>query len=112
MSFNKPFFINHEKIKLQIHKRASEIINTISSELNNTLVSIKVDAATRCDRSFLGIIAQYIKDCKILIRTLDVIELKQAHSSNNLKNVILDVLKKFKIELEIFTVLPQITVEI
>lgn len=44
------------------------------------MVSIKVDAVTRLDRSFLGINMQYIKNSKIVLRTLGLAELKEKHT--------------------------------
>jgi len=44
------------------------------------MVSIKVDAITRLDRSFLGLNMQYIKNSKIVLRTLGLTELKEKHT--------------------------------
>lgn len=43
---------------------------------------MKMDAVTRLDRSFLGITIQYIKDTKIVLRTLVLKELREKHTHN------------------------------
>jgi hypothetical protein len=58
------------------------------------MVSIKIDAVTRLDRSFLGINVQYIKSSKILLRTLGLAELKEKHTGMyvHMVNAVLHIL--------------------
>lgn len=71
-------------IKQMVQEEANEIKRTIALEVKDLLVSLKVDAVTRMDRSFLGINIQYIKESKIVLRTLGLIEIKQRHTGNSL----------------------------
>jgi len=52
----------------------------ISSEIHNKLISLKVDAVTRMNRSFLGINLQYIVDDFIKLRTIGLVELTESHT--------------------------------
>lgn len=46
------------------------------------MISMKVDAVTRLDRSFLGINIQYVQNARITLRTLALKELKEEHTGN------------------------------
>lgn len=57
------------------------------------LISLKLDAVTQLNRSFLGINIQYIIDDHIKLKTLSLVELTQSHTGSiiychkyNLKN--------------------------
>lgn len=97
--------INSQNIREDIPVKASELREQITTELKNKIISLKVDAATRMSRSFLGINAQFMIDNKIALRTLAVQELRQSHTGLYLKNVIIDSLKLFGVSIkQIYTV--------
>lgn len=74
------FCISSESIQKKVSEEASRIRKEISEEVRNNLISIKIDAVTRLDRSFLGVNIQYIKNSKIILRTLALKELKEKHT--------------------------------
>lgn len=76
------FSISSESIQKKVLEEADRIRKKISEDIKNILISLKVDAVTRLDRSFLGINIQYIKDAKIILRTLGLKELEEKHTGN------------------------------
>lgn len=99
-----PCVISSKSIRSMIEPSSKTIKAIIIEEIKGKLLSLKVDAATRMNRSFLGINVQFIKDGFINIRTLSVYELKDKHSGSYLKGVILEVLKSFDVKLhQIYT---------
>jgi hypothetical protein len=89
--------INPHNIRDGVHEIATKLREMIKVEVKNKLVSVKVDGASRLDRSVLGVNIQYINDGKIVLRTLAVRELFEKHTSSHLRDVILDILKEFDI---------------
>lgn len=76
------FSISSESIQKKVFEEADRIREEISEDTKNILISLKVDAVTRLDRSFIGINIQYIKNSKIILRTLALKELKEKHTGN------------------------------
>lgn len=64
------------------------------------LLSVKVDIATRNGVSFLGVNIQFIKNNKIKIRTLGVIELKEKHSASYLEQEFKSIFELYMIPVE------------
>lgn len=58
--------------------------NKIIEEIQNKLISLKIDVVTRLNRSFLGINVQYVIDDKIVLRIIRLIELTESHTGTNL----------------------------
>lgn len=77
---------------------SSEIISAIKMEIKNGLLSIMVDIGSRNGRDILGISTQYMRDGRIIIRSLGMILLNVAHTALNIKNEILACLKIFDIK--------------
>lgn len=97
--------ISAANIKSLIPTKCEEFKNQIIEETTGIMISLKVDAATRLHRSFLGINIQFLKLGKIEIRTLAVRELKERHTAIYLKRVIKDVLDEYSINLnQIYTI--------
>lgn len=97
--------LNAHKVRDVIAEKAISVINEIKAEIKGRVVSLKIDAATCMSRSFLGINMQFIKNNKIQIRTLGVVELFQTHTAEYLKETIVYVCAKFEISMnQIFTV--------
>ncbi|XP_065320689.1 uncharacterized protein LOC135928222 [Gordionus sp. m RMFG-2023] len=92
--------INTRSVVDKIKYTASEIRLQIIHELKNKLISLKIDTATRYNKSILGINVQYIKDGQIQVRTLGMIELIKIHTGINLKEEIQTILKKYQIDLK------------
>lgn len=97
--------INKENIRKMIEPTAEKCKEKIMKEVQNKMISLKVDAASRMNRSFLGINIQFMVDDKINLRTLAVRELKESHTAEYLKTVIIEVLTSFQISInQIYTV--------
>lgn len=90
-----PVVISSKSIRNLIEPSMKTIKNKIIKEIKGKLLFVKVDAATRMNRSFLGINVQFIKDGIINMRTLSVYELTGAY----IKDVILEVLELFEVKL-------------
>ena len=91
--------VNRTNIKDYVRNKATEIKNTIKSEIHNKLISIKIESATRLGRSIIGINAQYIQNQKIILRTLDMHEVENRQTGLYIKNVIIKVLESFDLKL-------------
>lgn len=78
-----------------MHTKAYKIREKLRKELKGKLLALKVDAATRHNRSILGINVQFVANGKIQIRTLAMIELTESHTAENLLDTILDVLRSY-----------------
>lgn len=89
--------ITPDSVQLKVQSLANSIKSQISSEIKNKLISLKIDSATRFDRSILGINIQYIKNKSICIKTLAMKELKQSHTGEYIKTITLSVLNEFGI---------------
>ncbi|KAL5246159.1 hypothetical protein ACI65C_013567 [Semiaphis heraclei] len=78
--------INEHNIKKHISDTASNIISTITQDMDNKLVSLKVDGVTRHNKSFLGINVQYMlgNTMDLRIKTLAIFELTQQNTDNDL----------------------------
>ena len=96
-TINPPIAINENSIREAIIHKAIEIRNEIKEEIENKLVCLKIDGATRHGRSFIGVNIQYILNRKIIIRTLGLREMFERSTSENLKNLILNILREYDI---------------
>ncbi|XP_050063380.1 uncharacterized protein LOC126552698 [Aphis gossypii] len=92
------FRINSRNIKNHVKEHASEIVKNIKLDVYKRLVSLKVDCVTRLNRSIIGVNVQYIKDDKLNIKTLGMTELSEKHTSEYLKKVLINILKKYDID--------------
>ncbi|XP_054087738.1 uncharacterized protein LOC128922139 [Zeugodacus cucurbitae] len=86
-----------------------EKLNCNSSEikatLENRIISLKMDTATRLNRGILGVNVQYMNCDKICIKTLGLIELKVSHTSQNICSEIKTLLNEFNLHKEqIYTI--------
>lgn len=93
------FTINSENIKKEMTIKAAILKQEIIEELKNKIFSLKIDEATRLNRSILGINLQYISNNEIKIITLDAIELFQSQKAEYLKNEVIKVLEEFGLDL-------------
>ncbi|KAI8126496.1 putative AC transposase [Lucilia cuprina] len=102
LNSGKKFCLNATNCKKTLCEVAENIVKSISAECENRLISLKIDSASRLARNIFGISAQYIKNDEINSRILAMVELKGQHSctSKNLAIEILNVLNKYKINLQ------------
>jgi len=65
-----------------VHEECIVLKNQIINEIQNKLISLKIDAVTRLNRSFLGLNIQYIDNEFIQLRTIGLVELTESHTGN------------------------------
>ncbi|KAL5246026.1 hypothetical protein ACI65C_013434 [Semiaphis heraclei] len=94
------FTINAHNIKNHILSASNEIVSQIKSDVKNQLISLKIDCVKRHHRSILGVNIQYIKDGKICLSTLAMVEMHEKHTSANLKKMLLETLSKYNVKKE------------
>jgi hypothetical protein len=96
----KQFSVNPTKVSELVSKRAALVRQKISDELKNSLICLKMDCATRLDRSFLGVNAQFTSEVepKLVLRTLGMVELDSRHTSEYLKEQVYGVLSKYRVQ--------------
>lgn len=88
-----------------IHNRSEEIRKQVTKLISEKAVSIKIDCATRMDRSFIGINIQFVHKSKIVIFTLSALEVHIRHTGENLKRIILEELERYNVKAtQIYTV--------
>jgi len=84
--------------------KETSIKNNIRAIVKGKLVSLKIDVATRMDKAILGVNLQMIQaslsKTEIVIKTLGMIELTDAHTGMYIKEKILDILHDYEITLD------------
>jgi hypothetical protein len=97
--------INAENIRETIPLEAARIRESLRTELENQIISLKVDCAKRLNRSMLGINVQFVKNGKIHLRTLAMREVTAKHTGEHLKEMMTSVLRNYSISLKhIYTI--------
>ena len=92
--------LHSRSVRELLIKKADDIRRDVSMKLQDKLISIKIDGATRTDRAFLGVNTQYVENGKIHIIHLGVVELHTRSTSENLKEKLLYVLRKYRISIK------------
>ena len=82
--------ISRKNMRQEIQTLAEKKRSDLRSNLNEKLIFLKVDGASRHRRSFLGVNTQFFSSGKILIKTLAVIDIHARHKAiqNALENVL------------------------
>lgn len=83
----------HDYLDVYAHRMKDEI----KRDINGSMVCIKMDIVKRLRRSILGINAQYIKNDKIIIRTLNMREMRSSNSAEYICSMLLETLTDFGI---------------
>ncbi|XP_037805572.1 uncharacterized protein LOC119599738 [Lucilia sericata] len=91
--------LNERSVMKNITQYSINLKNEIMEELRGRLISLKIDAATMNSISVLGVNVQYIKDNSVVIKTIAIKQLTQQLTSEYLKNIILEVLNSYEINL-------------
>lgn len=89
--------INSSNIASSIAELATKYRMQIKSEMSNKLISIKLDVATKLNRSMLGVNAQYVHESKICLRTLAVKEMRFSHTTEYIKDLMMQILSEYDI---------------
>ena len=113
------FTINPENTRDQVKLDAIQIRNKIKNEVLGKMISVKVDCATRLNRSVYAVNFQFIRysslnvlslcyqysivynyrDGKIKLRTMAMRELFDRHTGIDLKNILLQVLADYGVSI-------------
>lgn len=90
--------VNSKNIVGNVNEVSNKIVQIISTSVHNKMICLKLDVASRMDKSILSINVQYIKDFEICVNTIGVIQLKKNHTEQFLKDEIFNCIKKFNID--------------
>lgn len=89
-SFGNTFSIDQRNVRKNVIETANSVVNDLKNLLRNRILSLKIDGATRLDKSILGINVQFISDESThVVKTLAMIELTESHTANYLKKKVL-----------------------
>jgi len=84
--FGNSFSIDKRNVRANVIETAITVRNNLKSLVKNRILSLKIDGATRKDKSILGINVQFMsKENTHVIKTLSMIELTESHTANYLK---------------------------
>lgn len=92
--------INQDSMRNLLRSIAEQITNMISEEAAGIMICIKMDAASRHNRDFLGVNIQFVEKATIKIRTLGIIELHERHTASNLSSRLMAILEPFGIDIQ------------
>lgn len=91
--------ISRRNIGPFVIKKAEDLRQELVDEIKDRFISVKVDSAKRLSRSILGINIQYVKNGKIILRTLASKQLRDRQTGIHLKDTVCDILTEFGINL-------------
>lgn len=83
------------EIKSYIQSVANKLTEQIRIEVQNKLLSLMVDIATKNNKSLLGISVQYILDGAIFVRSIGMIEMQDCHTAAYILKLIKSCLNKY-----------------
>lgn len=87
--------ITKERVKQLVTEKADQIRKKIIDETKGRFVSLMVDIATRHNRSILGVNIRYMNSSgQFVIRTVGMHPLRMSHSGQNIRDIILETLRK------------------
>lgn len=89
--------ITKDIVRNQMQNICDQIREHIMNETKDSLVSVMIDTATRCNRAILGVNIQYIIDGRIVVRTLKMLRLTESHTGKSLAAAVINTLKEFDI---------------
>ncbi|XP_046389430.1 uncharacterized protein LOC124158293 [Ischnura elegans] len=92
--------VNRKNIRDSVQEEAAAMREQIKADVIGRLICLKLDCATRLERSVIGINIQFIMEGKIILRNLCVKQLYCAHTAENLKTEIKNVLHTYGISLK------------
>lgn len=84
-------------VHTHLKESANQVRNAIKEAVKQQALSVQLDIATRLGRSIFAIDAQYIANKQLNIVNVGMIELKNAHTGENLSKVYRDCLQRYGI---------------
>ncbi|CAM5113507.1 unnamed protein product [Natator depressus] len=97
----------HDAVRHLVVSTAESGRQELKKALEQKLCYLKMDAATRGNRHFLAISAQYYEDGKdkAVVKTLDIIDTEGRHNSSYVKSQVKAILEKFGIsEMQVLSI--------
>lgn len=91
--------ISPQEVRNAVKMKANLFRENLNKQLNGKLLSLKIDAATCIDRSFLGITVQYVDGTEVVLNTLAVKEVYNRHTAVNIKEILKNVLLTYGISI-------------
>ncbi|XP_036322173.1 uncharacterized protein LOC118736188 [Rhagoletis pomonella] len=89
------------EVQIIFYKKKNGIeIQYLRNFFKNKIFSIKTDSAQRLYRSVVCVNAQLLGEGKITVKTLVVKNFKEQHTADNLKQLILEALERYEINIE------------
>lgn len=85
-------------VKAYMMKYTSALKSEIKQEVKNTIVHIKLDLARRHRTSVLGINVQFMKDDKIVVRTLAMTRTNSSHTGEYICALLMETLDEYDIK--------------
>lgn len=76
------------KLREDIHTIAADVKQTIKDEMREKTVSLMLDIVTKYNRSYLGVNVQYIYNNKLVVRTIGMLNMEQAHSGKYISELV------------------------
>lgn len=92
--------VNSKNAKVWVREDAENIRQLIGNELKDSMISIKLDLASRFGHSVLGVNAQIVTKAKIVVRTLGMVGMNRRHTAANIVDEIRALLALFGLRLE------------
>lgn len=89
--------VNAQSVSAEVTRVASEIRKIVSENIQNRMICLKCDSASRRDKKVFGINCQYLKNGVVHVQTLSMLEIFERQTTVNLKERILQVLEQYKI---------------
>jgi hypothetical protein len=93
-----PYSISRNKVREEVQIKAKALRETIKEEVKGRLVCLKLDCATRLNRSILGIGVQFFYNDQLVLRMLSMEELFERHYAITLKEHVTQVLSSYGIK--------------
>lgn len=88
------------ELKSHIEKAAANVRHEIKTELKDRFVSLMLDIGSKNNKSILGTTVRFVKDGKIVIRSLGHIVLNKSHTAKYIVETLLKCLDEFDIQVD------------
>lgn len=92
--------VNSRLIRVMLSDAAGSIRTIIKDEIGSKMFSLKIDIASRFGKSLLGINVQFIKNGKIIIRTIGMKTLRESHTASYLVKIIQETFTEYGLKIE------------
>lgn len=94
------FTANRKNLRKWVMEEAKRIREVIRKETKGIMICLKLDTASRLERSIMGLCIQFYKDGKLQIRSLCLKQLYTRHTAAHLKKEVTEVLAGYGIKLD------------